>query len=83
MYMELDDQIRLRVTDVRFHRTPTVAELRSAKDGAGDLIGTAANPFAPMQVSAVLTCALCVHMAHLRGSQVFCEQCGKAAHTLH
>lgn len=50
MYMELEDQIRLRVTDVKFHKAPTVADLRSAKEADGDLLGTAANPFAPMQV---------------------------------
>lgn len=50
MWIELEDAIRLRVKDVKFRKPPNAEQLRSAAEAGGDMLGTAANPFAPMQV---------------------------------
>lgn len=50
MWLELEDAIRLRVKAVKFRKAPNAQQLRSASEAGGDMLGTAANPFAPMQV---------------------------------
>ena len=50
MWLELEDAIRLRVKSVKFRKAPNAQQLRSASEAGGDMLGTAANPFAPMQV---------------------------------
>ena len=52
MWLEMDDAIRLRVKGVKFRKAPNAQQLRSASEPSGDMLGTAANPFAPMQVLA-------------------------------
>lgn len=54
MWLEMDDAIRLRVKGVKFRKAPNAQQLRSASEPSGDMLGTAANPFAPMQVRATL-----------------------------
>ncbi|EIE27604.1 DNA-directed RNA polymerase II, 19 kDa polypeptide [Coccomyxa subellipsoidea C-169] len=50
MWLEMEDAIRLRVKGVKFRQAPNALQLRSASEPGGDMLGTAANPFAPMQV---------------------------------
>ncbi|KAK9815819.1 hypothetical protein WJX72_010172 [[Myrmecia] bisecta] len=49
MYMDLDEPIRFRVKDLKFKPTPLPAALKDAA-AEDSLPGTAANPFAPMEV---------------------------------
>lgn len=56
MWLEMEDAIRLRVKGVKFRQAPNAQQLRSASEPGGDMLGTAANPFAPMQVSLVTLC---------------------------
>lgn len=49
MYMDLDELVRFKVHSVRFNPTPTPLQLQNAT-GDDKLLGTAARPFAPMQI---------------------------------
>lgn len=49
MYMDLQEEIRFRITSVKFHPTPTPLQLQNAQ-GEDKLLGTHAKPFAPMEV---------------------------------
>ena len=49
MFMDLGEEVRLKVRSVRFNKPPTPLELANAT-GDGKLLGTAAKPFAPMEV---------------------------------
>ncbi|CAL8463542.1 g3076 [Coccomyxa elongata] len=50
MWLEVEDAIRLRVKSVKFRKAPNAQQLRNASEAGGDMLGTAANPFAPMQI---------------------------------
>lgn len=49
MFMDLGEEIRLKVRAVRFNTPPTPAQLAAAT-GEDALVGTAAKPFVPMEV---------------------------------
>lgn len=57
MFYDVEEQVRFRVKSVKFQKPPSVQELRS-RGGEDDLSGTAAKPFAVMQVALVSTTLL-------------------------
>ncbi|MEW5306280.1 MAG: hypothetical protein WDW38_009122 [Sanguina aurantia] len=54
MFMDLGEQVRVQVTSVKFHPVPSPAQLAAAT-GDDKLLGTAAKPYAPLEVIASMT----------------------------
>lgn len=54
MFMDLGEEVRLKVRSVRFNAPPTPAQMAAATAAAAatgePVLGTAAKPFAPMEV---------------------------------
>lgn len=50
MFMDIGEEIRLKVRAVRFHPPPTPGEMAAQAAAGEPVLGTQARPFAPMEV---------------------------------